>query len=127
MADRRGHREYPESDRSPTGKIDPSRTRTHEIASLSRTVSYVRLNQNRGTGMPERDIFRLIVRSVGMISIGFGLPDIAGNALSKFGLPVRPGLTPLHVAAAGIAYLLSGFVLLFAAPLITRLVYGSRK
>jgi hypothetical protein len=83
------------------------------------------LNRNRGIGMAERDIFRLIVRAVGTASIGFGLPDVTGSALSFFGLPVRPGLTALHVAAAGLAYLLPGLVILFAAPMIARLVYGS--
>ena len=62
-----------------------------------------------------------------MISIGFGLPDLVGSALSSVGLPVRPGLTALHVAAAGLAYIVSGLVLLFAASLITRLIYGSDK
>ncbi len=77
--------------------------------------------------MAERDIFRLIVRAVGMISIGFGLPDIVGSLLSKVGLPLRPGLTALDVVAAGIAYLLPGLVLLIGAPLITRLVCGNGK
>jgi len=47
--------------------------------------------------MAEREIFRLIVRAVGMISIGLGLPDLAESALSNFGLPLRPGVTALQV------------------------------
>jgi len=74
--------------------------------------------------MAEREIFRLIVRAVGMISIGLGLPDLAESALSNFGLPLRPGVTALQVKGAGLAYLLPGLILLFAAPLIVRLVYG---
>jgi hypothetical protein len=75
--------------------------------------------------MTERDIFRLIVRAVGMISIGFGLPDVMGSLLSLFGLPVRPGLTALHVFTAGLAYLLPGFLILFTAPLVARAVCRS--
>jgi hypothetical protein len=76
--------------------------------------------------MTESAIFRLIVRAVGMILIGYGVADVGASALMSFGLPAaRPELTGLHYATVAVGYLVPGLVILFAAPLITRIVYGS--
>ena len=75
--------------------------------------------------MTERAIFRLIVRAVGMILIGYGVADLGASVLVSFGLPAaRPELTGLHYATVAVSYLSPGLVIQFAAPLLTRIVYG---
>ncbi len=76
--------------------------------------------------MAERDIFRLIIRTIGMISIALGVPGLIGTALSLIGLPVRSGATPLQILAAACAYLISGLALLSLAGPIATGVCGSR-
>lgn len=77
--------------------------------------------------MAEREIFRLIVRAVGMIALGLGLVTIVGSALSACGLPPPAGMSPLQELRGGLAYFVGGLAILGASGAIVKAIYRSNR
>jgi hypothetical protein len=66
----------------------------------------------------------LVTRLGGLLLVAGGLADGLGSLLASFGLRSSPYYTASNLAAAGSTYLAVGLVLILAADLITRLIYG---
>jgi len=77
--------------------------------------------------MREREIFRLIVRTVGVALIAFGVSDAVGSLLTYLKFQTDRYYTAADRASAALAYLLSGLLILLAADLLTRVVYRADK
>ncbi len=74
--------------------------------------------------MTAKDIFRLVVRVIGIILITAALLDAVAVLLWLVHLPTRPGLTPLQIIAAAAVYFTCGLIVILAANPITQMVYG---
>jgi len=74
--------------------------------------------------MTVKDIFGLIVRTMGLVMILFGLFDLAYVAAKLLGLPL-PSRYPVSVDAISSAfYFIIGIAVILSATLITNLIYG---
>lgn len=73
--------------------------------------------------MREREIFRLIVRTIGVALIGFGLTDAFGSLLTFLKFQTDHYYSAADRASAAMAYFLSGLMFMLAANLLTRLIY----
>ena len=77
--------------------------------------------------MTVRDTFGLMVRGVGLVLILFGLLDLISLLLHLAGLSTRPDVKTSQLAAAVAAYFVTSAMVIGAADLVTRLIYGRRR
>jgi len=71
----------------------------------------------------EKQIFRLITRGVGLVSIALGLTGFIGALLAVVGLESGPQRGPVTLLVSGLAYSCSGIGLLLASGLVANLFY----
>lgn len=74
--------------------------------------------------MADRNTFRLVAGGIGLGFLGMGLADEFGAIFTALGLQSRQVYTPVDRAAAGVAYILAGVVLILAAKLFARFLCG---
>jgi uncharacterized membrane protein len=74
--------------------------------------------------MTVKDVFGLIIRTVGFVPIVYGLIDAVALVLSLLHLSTRPEIAPASIAIAMVGYILIGSVIIILAKPITRLAYG---
>ena len=74
--------------------------------------------------MTQREVFKLVVRLMGVGLVIAGMLDLFAIVLWMVHLPTRPGYTPLQVIAAAAVYLITGVIVILASNLFTRLIYG---
>jgi hypothetical protein len=74
--------------------------------------------------MAVQDIYGLIVRSLGLAPILWGLFYVVTLVLHLAGLSAHPERALQPIAGAAVCYVLLGFLIIVSAKPITRLVYG---
>jgi hypothetical protein len=75
--------------------------------------------------MKEREIFRIVVRAIGVALLGFGLADAFGGLLTWLKFQTDHYYSATDRASAGVAYFLSGLVFLLIADILARFIYRS--
>lgn len=75
--------------------------------------------------MTVKDVFGLIVRTIGSLLIAYGLVDTVALVMRLADLSTgHPDVTTVAVAGAVVGYITIGLVIILLAGPITRLAYG---
>lgn len=77
--------------------------------------------------MTVRDIFGLLVRTMGLVLILYGLFEAVSLVMHVLGISTRPEIKTISVAAAAGGYIFVGLIVIMFAKPITWLAYGRAR